>query len=107
MKGLLLFTLCAVVFGSIHCTTPEGKTIEAVEANARISVAMGIKNSQCGVFQILTFPAIFPVQETSVDLCVAAIVATSCTTWALTNPMPVACLGMPFYKRQSRENYGF
>jgi len=80
MKGLRIVTISWILLLSFHCTTPEGKTIEAVEANARISAAMGIKNAECGIFQILTFPAIFPVKETSVDLCVAAIVATSCTT---------------------------
>lgn len=98
LAGLLLLAAC---------TTAEDDLIDAVEANGRISAAMAAKNAQCGVFQALTFPAIFPVREKDVDLCVAAILASSCSTWSLTSAMPVACLGMPFYKKQSRENYGF
>lgn len=106
MKGARIFLLLLVI-ALTGCTTSEGETIDAVEANGRISFAMAAKNAECGVFQVLTFPAIYPVKETSVDLCVAAIMASSCSTWSLANPMPVACLGMPFDKQNSRENYGF
>lgn len=105
MKGthILSVFFCAV----LTCTTPEGDTVGAAEANGRILAAMGVKNAECGVGQALTFPVIYPVEEASVDLCVAAILASSCSSWSLTNPMPAACLGLPFNKKQSRENYGF
>jgi hypothetical protein len=103
MKGLAAILLLLL----LGCTTSEGETIGAAEANGRILLAMAAKNSECGVTQALTFPAIFPVKETSVDLCVAAIMGSSCASWSLTNPMPAACLGLPFDKKQSRENYGF
>lgn len=106
MKGARIFLLLWL-FVFAGCTTSEGETIDAVEANGRISFAMAAKNAECGVFQVLTFPAIYPVKEKSVDLCVAAIMASNCSTWSLANPMPVSCLGLPFDKQNSRETYGF
>ncbi len=105
MKGACVFP-GLLLLAALGCSTSEGETVGAAEANGRILLAMGAKNTECGVVQSLTFPAIFPVKETSVDLCVAAIMASSCTSWSLANPMPAACLGLPFDKKQSRENYG-
>jgi hypothetical protein len=102
MKRILLSFLI-VLFG---CTTAEDQTIDADEANTRIGIAIGLKNAQCGYGQFLTLPAIFPLREEAVTLCVSAIISTPCTTWAGNNPLSGACLALPFYRKKSRDNYG-
>ncbi|MCE9598654.1 MAG: hypothetical protein K8S54_11855 [Spirochaetia bacterium] len=98
---ILLLPLC---FSA--CTTVADQTIDAYEANTRIIAAVGLKNSECGVFQAITFPVIFPSKETSIDLCTSAILATSCTVWIGSNPMPTACFGIPFNRSEHRDDYG-
>ncbi|MBL8020063.1 MAG: hypothetical protein JNM27_10405 [Leptospirales bacterium] len=107
MKHIFCRVLFAMMVMMTGCTTVADQTIDAYEANTRILAAVGIKNSECGVFQAVTFPVIFPSKETAIDLCTSAILATSCTVWSGSNPMPTACFGIPFNRRETRDNYGF
>ena len=96
-RGLLV--LLAAMFSVIpHCSRSSANQYDPGEANILVAAAYGAKDGECGTNHTFSSILFFPSDRANVEACVAAVLETSCTSWAVADPTPTICkfIGVQF-----------
>ena len=89
---VLIFTAILPFYLS-NCYSDESTQLyEPEEATVLIATAFATKDYQCGASHNITLPIVAEADEDDVDLCVSAILASTCAAWAASDPTPSLCL---------------
>ena len=95
---ILLTVFGAIAFSSMSCSRSSANQYDPGEANILVAAAYGAKDGECGTTHTFNSILFFPADRPNVEACVAAILETSCTDWAVTDPTPTVCkfIGVQF-----------
>jgi len=96
-RGLPLFAFSVFIVSSVFfnsCSDRNDQLYSTEQANQKLLEAILVQDARCGQGHALSVPVAANVSRKELDLCINAILSTSCTEWGTAGQLPAACVAL-------------